>query len=222
MRARRCAWEPCTSPRTWSGLADSDHAVEVRAIDMAGNADLTPARRAWRVVTVAAARVGFRIAGQRLRAVASRGLRVAYTCPAACRLTWKLSLSASEARRLGLGAARARPRSRDLAPDDRGRRYRRAAPLRAPRGGSSGPRTPRAPGRDRRRAGAHHARAPALAEVAHDQQRDVVLGARRAVERAQDVVADRSGGSRTSISARRSSSRPWSIGRARSSISPSV
>lgn len=42
-------WQRCSSPRTYSGLARSDHLFEVRATDRSGNTDLTPATRSWTV-----------------------------------------------------------------------------------------------------------------------------------------------------------------------------
>ena len=43
----------CTSPKTYSGLAEGAHTFRVRARDAAGNADPTPATRSWTVDTVA-------------------------------------------------------------------------------------------------------------------------------------------------------------------------
>jgi thermitase len=40
---------PCTSPKEYTGLADGPRIFEVRATDAAGNADSTPASRAWTV-----------------------------------------------------------------------------------------------------------------------------------------------------------------------------
>ncbi|WP_404391910.1 right-handed parallel beta-helix repeat-containing protein [Humibacillus xanthopallidus] len=40
---------PCTSPLALTGLAEGDHVLEVRAVDHTGNADPTPATRAWTV-----------------------------------------------------------------------------------------------------------------------------------------------------------------------------
>ena len=45
------AWTPCSSPKTYTGLADGTHNFEVRAVDAAGNIDQTPATRSWRVDT---------------------------------------------------------------------------------------------------------------------------------------------------------------------------
>ncbi len=44
------AFEACSSPRTYSGLAVGEHELRVRATDRAGNTDPTPAVRTWTVV----------------------------------------------------------------------------------------------------------------------------------------------------------------------------
>ncbi len=44
-------YAPCTSPTTYADLAEGDHTFGVRAIDLAGNVDLTPDTRAWIVDT---------------------------------------------------------------------------------------------------------------------------------------------------------------------------
>jgi hypothetical protein len=41
----------CTSPKTYSGLADGSHTFSVTATDTAGNADPTPATRSWTIDT---------------------------------------------------------------------------------------------------------------------------------------------------------------------------
>ena len=43
------AFEACSSPKTYGGLKRGRHTVEVRAIDLAGNVDPTPASRGWKV-----------------------------------------------------------------------------------------------------------------------------------------------------------------------------
>jgi len=43
------AWQPCLSPKTYSGLAVGSHTFEARAIDVAGNIDPTPAQFTWTV-----------------------------------------------------------------------------------------------------------------------------------------------------------------------------
>src|SRR5689334_12226579 len=45
------AWADCTSPWTTAALSDGDHSVSVRATDVAGNTDATPATRAFTVNT---------------------------------------------------------------------------------------------------------------------------------------------------------------------------
>jgi outer membrane protein OmpA-like peptidoglycan-associated protein len=54
-RLDAAAWEPCTSARDYSGLADGPHSFEVRAVDGSANGDPTPASRAWTVDTSAPA-----------------------------------------------------------------------------------------------------------------------------------------------------------------------
>ncbi|GAB3831582.1 right-handed parallel beta-helix repeat-containing protein [Kribbella italica] len=43
------AYAACTSPKTYTGLALGQHTVEIRAIDLAGNVDPTPATRIWTI-----------------------------------------------------------------------------------------------------------------------------------------------------------------------------
>jgi hypothetical protein len=45
------AWSTCTSPKSYSGLADGPHSFDVRATDQAGNVDPAPASRSWVVDT---------------------------------------------------------------------------------------------------------------------------------------------------------------------------
>ncbi|MGC1853079.1 MAG: Ig-like domain-containing protein, partial [Solirubrobacterales bacterium] len=47
------AWAACPSPKEYTGLADSSHSFEVKAIDQAGNVDSTPATFGWTVDTAA-------------------------------------------------------------------------------------------------------------------------------------------------------------------------
>jgi hypothetical protein len=42
---------PCVSPKSYGGLADGQHAFQVRATDVVGNTDPTPAAYSWQVVT---------------------------------------------------------------------------------------------------------------------------------------------------------------------------
>lgn len=43
------AWRACTSPRSYARLASGRHVFRVRAIDLAGNRDATPATWSWRI-----------------------------------------------------------------------------------------------------------------------------------------------------------------------------
>ena len=47
------SWTGCSSPQTYSSLAEGAHTFEVRAVDNAGNADGAPAEFGWTVDTVA-------------------------------------------------------------------------------------------------------------------------------------------------------------------------
>ncbi len=46
------AFTICASPQTYSGLADGSHSFQVRAVDLAGNVDPTPATYGWVVNTI--------------------------------------------------------------------------------------------------------------------------------------------------------------------------
>src|SRR3954452_16193289 len=43
------SWQACSSPVTYSGLAEGAHSFSVRSTDAAGNADPTPATRSWTI-----------------------------------------------------------------------------------------------------------------------------------------------------------------------------
>lgn len=45
------AWAACTSPAEYPGLSLGEHTFEVRATDVAGNTDATPAVHTWEIVT---------------------------------------------------------------------------------------------------------------------------------------------------------------------------
>jgi hypothetical protein len=47
------AWTACSSPATYSGLADGSHTLGVRGKDAAGNVDPTPASRTWSIDSTA-------------------------------------------------------------------------------------------------------------------------------------------------------------------------
>jgi DNA-directed RNA polymerase specialized sigma24 family protein len=51
----RAPFERCASPKTYKGLARGRHSFRVRAVDVGGNTDPTPARREWQVDTKAPA-----------------------------------------------------------------------------------------------------------------------------------------------------------------------
>lgn len=45
------SFEPCTSPKNYTGLSEGNHAFQVRALDAAGNADPSPASSKWTIDT---------------------------------------------------------------------------------------------------------------------------------------------------------------------------
>lgn len=74
------AFQPCSSPQTYSGLADGPHSFQVRASDGAGNSDQTPATQAW---TVRATPPNLRLpAGITVEATSAVGATVAYAVSA--------------------------------------------------------------------------------------------------------------------------------------------
>jgi hypothetical protein len=75
---------PCTSPKSYDGLGDGNHAFRVQAVDLAGNADPTPALYAWRISAVGPGTVDHTPPGnvtKLRRAVAYGVLRLAWTRP---------------------------------------------------------------------------------------------------------------------------------------------
>ena len=64
------AYSACTSPMTTAYLADGSHAISIRAIDPAGNTDLTPASRAITVRTAAVS-----VSGSNLVVTAATGAK---------------------------------------------------------------------------------------------------------------------------------------------------
>jgi M6 family metalloprotease-like protein len=96
------AWVVCSSPQTYS-LAVGAHRFEVRAADAAGNVDASPAARAWTIAKAEGGVLSVSVSGQRLAPALRRGVLVRFSCPRACRPSWRVQLSAAEARRLKLG-----------------------------------------------------------------------------------------------------------------------
>jgi parallel beta-helix repeat protein len=47
------AWQPCTSPKNYTGLTNGEHTFSVRATDAVGNLDPSPASRTWTIDAVA-------------------------------------------------------------------------------------------------------------------------------------------------------------------------
>src|SRR4029453_18676027 len=47
------SYEPCASPQTYNSPSEGDHTFSVRATDIAGNTDQTPATASWTVDTTA-------------------------------------------------------------------------------------------------------------------------------------------------------------------------
>jgi len=45
-------WAACTSPQSYTGLANNSHSFSVRAIDPAGNVDISPASYSWTIDTI--------------------------------------------------------------------------------------------------------------------------------------------------------------------------
>jgi hypothetical protein len=75
---------PCTSPKTYEGLGDGNHRFRAQAVDVAGNADPTPASYAWRISTVGPGTADHTPPGNvsRLRrSVSYRVLRLAWASP---------------------------------------------------------------------------------------------------------------------------------------------
>ena len=48
------AWGVCASPKNYTGLADGSHTFDVRATDLLGNTDPSPASYSWTITTVVA------------------------------------------------------------------------------------------------------------------------------------------------------------------------
>ena len=64
----------CTSPASYQGLKDGKHTFTVAALDAAGNADASPASRAW-TVDATAPKASLAVPKQRLGTAVARGVR---------------------------------------------------------------------------------------------------------------------------------------------------
>ena len=136
--ARRWRVDRLRSPQAYGPLAVGPHRFEVRARDAVGNTDSSPAARAW---TVAAARGGVlsvTVTRQPLKTTLRRGVLVRFSCPKACRPTWRLQLSRADARKLRLSTVIGSGRATRAVTSGSARikltaRARRALAARAPR-----------------------------------------------------------------------------------------
>ncbi|HSC72959.1 MAG TPA: HYR domain-containing protein [Gaiellaceae bacterium] len=74
------AFQSCSSPQTYSGLADGSHSFQVRATDGAGNSDQTPAAQSW---TVRATPPNLKLPGAlTVEATSAAGANVSYAVSA--------------------------------------------------------------------------------------------------------------------------------------------
>ncbi len=115
------AFGSCSSPHTSPELADGPHQLAVRAVDVAGTADASPAvhdfvvdavpdppqqqqqqQQQSAVDTLAPAAKLSSSSRQRIGTVSRTGLRVAVTCSEPCRLLSRVVLGSSTARQLSL------------------------------------------------------------------------------------------------------------------------
>jgi hypothetical protein len=69
--ADAAAWQPCASPKSYSGLSQGPHTFDVRATDAAGNVDTSPASSTWTVAQqgVLGAGAGSPVIKRRIRAL---------------------------------------------------------------------------------------------------------------------------------------------------------
>lgn len=73
-------FQPCSSPQTYSGLADGSHSFQVRATDAAGNTDQSPAAQSW---TVRASPPNLKLPGAlTTEATSAAGTKVTYAVSA--------------------------------------------------------------------------------------------------------------------------------------------
>ena len=74
------AFQTCSSPQTYTGLADGSHSFQVRATDDAGNSDQTPAAQSW---TVRASPPNLKLPGAlTVEAASAAGAKVTYAVSA--------------------------------------------------------------------------------------------------------------------------------------------
>ena len=69
----------CTSPKEYTGLADGSHTFRVRATEVAGNADSTPATHTWTVETAAPTITNFSPANTEMHVALSTNVKATFS-----------------------------------------------------------------------------------------------------------------------------------------------